>query len=419
MNSVLVYYGQDGEAAGKDVIEKFKLDKGDIKYIKEKAKDVFDFVGFSFSGDSMLAVFPKHYFTDAELQSLNTTHVPQKEDLCLLYETITRYVKTASSRAKANRYIGPEKEYVSDYPFAAFYRIYDYYQRYGLYKESEDRIVEGNKGKISWKESIHKSQKIVSGGNLIFAPLYVRKKNYQQVFVTECMAFVIDHTINHFSLFLSMKRTGYHRGRFDFLANIPYVLQQLREAEQRIFKDINKKLIRDLIIFFEQYEKKCLGGKIHVKINYFNLVWQNMIEKYLNMHFSRIDNITDEILFDHTLSSSPVRFEEKEYHMDASSNDFYIVVDHLGVDRDKLYIFDSKYYFEVNELNYKQYSYNEILRYYFSGISNMYSALILPGRRAQRIHFEMNGSFAGPRIMGSKIVEQYVEPRDVMQTYVE
>lgn len=416
---VVYYYGFDGDVADKSVITLFNLGTREIRYSKRKKMDVYNFVGCVFHKDQVLVVFPKHYVERAYIDRLNLSHEESAEDIQLLYQVIKKYDLTMKTFASAQKYIGAEDGYDADYPFAPFYRIYDYYKRYGLYKESETRIVQGNSGKVSWKDTIRKSQKVISEDNLLFIPLYVRKKNFKHVFITECMAFVIDYTLETFHTFFSMKRTGIPKTRFDYLNNIDYVIKELQRAQSEVFKDIHKKLIQDLIDFFVQYRGKAKGGPIHVKIDYFDLIWQEMVNSYLNRHFKGMKPGGQGIEFDNSLSMSPVFFCTKQYnHIDMSAHNFRIDIDHIAITADELFIFDSKYYEEMYELNYKQYSYNEILRYRYPSIKEIHNVLILPGRNVSRVHFEMVPLYAGPRLMGCKIIEQYLEPKEVMQDYI-
>lgn len=419
--SAVYYYGQDGEKVDNEIKVKFGLDEKELRWSTEINASVYDFVGFVFKEDNILVVFPKHYTSIAQIDVLNDSHNECAYDIELLYGVIRRYSEKPTVTSKAKTYIGARNGYDSDYPFKPFFDVYDYFQRYGLYKEKEERIVPGSSGKVSWKKTIEKAQKIVSEGNLIFAPIYVKKKNLNSVFITDCMAFIIDHTIDNFHNFLSMKNTGYRRDRFDYLGNIDFVISQLNQYRNRVFKDIHKQLIVNMIEFFVQYKSrtKSKGGKIHVNIKYFDKIWQDMVGQYLNKHFVGINGTADCIVFDDRQLVSPIVFYDKSYtDIDDSKHRFYIDIDHVAQEGDSLYIFDSKYYFESKHLNYKQYSYNEILRYYYPGVDNIYNALILPGEKDSELHFALNSAYSGSRIMGNKIIEHYLAPKKIMEDYM-
>lgn len=420
--SAIYYYGQDGEKVDIAIKTLFGLDEKALRWSNEISASVFDFVGFVFIDNNILVVFPKHYTTTASISLLNSSHAELTHDIKLLYGVIRKYSERSESSSKAKAYIGAYEGYDSDYPFESFFAIYDYFQRYGLYKEKEEKIAPGSSGKVSWKKTIEKAQKIVSNGNLIFAPIYVKKKNLNSVFITDCMAFIIDHTIEHFHDFLSLRNTGCNRDRFDYFGNIDFVISQLNQYSNRVFKDIHKQLITNMISFFDQYKHrtKAKGGKIHVNIKYFDKIWQDMVGLYLNKHFVGIDSTGDGLDFDEHQTRSPIVFRDKSFmDIDDSNHHFYIDIDHVALDGNTLYIFDSKYFFEAKQLNYKQYSYNEILRYLFPGVTEIFNALLLPGEKRNELHFSLNKAYTGSRMVGNKIIEQYLTTRTVMEDYLE
>lgn len=417
----LYYYGQDGEIVPKYIEELFMLGTEEVKYSYKLKSNVFNIVGFIFLGKKMLVVFPKHYYELSEIEKLNRTNEEAVADIRLLYNVIKKYSEVEKTTAMARKYIGADDsdKYDADYPFASFYEVYDYFRKYGLYREKENNIKSGGSGKISWKATMRNSQKIISGGNLVFVPLYVNKKNYRQVFISECMAFVIDFTLDYFHSFFSMKKTGLKTSKFDYLENIDYVISKLNEAKCHVFKDIHKKLILSLMDFFIQYRGRAIGGKIHVKIRHYNMIWQKMINQFLNRHFAGIDAINDSAIFDLKIDTSAVPFASKEYNdIDISKNGFSIDIDHISFTDGKLYIFDSKYYVILDELNYKQFSYSEILRYHYPDMIGMYNVLLLPGRERSSVHFSLAPGYIGARSIGTKIIEQYLEPKIVMNDYL-
>lgn len=78
----------------------------------------------------------------------------------------------------------------------------------------------------------------------------------------------------------------------------------------------------------------------------------------------------------------------------------------------------SKYYGVITELNYKQFAYNEILRYYYPGIVEINNILFLPGDEKSDLHFSLSSRYIGTRTMGTKIIEQYLPIRKIMEDYL-
>ncbi|WP_317317280.1 hypothetical protein [Longibaculum muris] len=416
--SSIYYYGQDGTPVTDELIKLFDLGPKEYRYSDCQGKNIFDFVGFVFKKGNILAVFPKHYFKDTDINIANKNHMELQSDIKLLFNVIQRYREKEKTTATVKSYIGAQDKYESDYPFRSFFEIYTYFKKYGLYKEQEDRIVQGSKGKISWKTTLSKSNKIISNGNLIFTPLYMKKRNYNNVFITECMAFIINYTIDSFRAFFNLKKAEY-KYKFDFINNKEYVLQQLKSRQNNEFKDINKKLIINMIDFFEQYDHKSNGGNAHIRIRYFDMIWQKMMALYMNKHFVDIDSVTGAVIFDKNQYKSPITFNDTTFNdIDLSHHHFSIDIDHIAFDNNRLFIFDSKYYSKINELNYKQLSYNEILRYHYPGVTEIHNILFLPGDYSCNKHFSYGPNYIGPRKIGSQIIEQYVNIKDVMVDYL-
>lgn len=411
-------YGVDGECIEQSILDYFKLSSNDVRYDKKINRYRFDFVGFVFSKEKILVVFPKNYYEDADIYFFNATKAELKDDIKILYNSIQKYSKNPSTKAKADSYLGAKDNYESDYPFNDFYKIYDYYRRYGLYKEQEEIIKASTHGKVSWKKTIQKSQVIISEGNLIFLPLYIKKNNLLTGFITDCMAFVIDYTISYFKDFIALPRIYYRQNNFNYFNNVDYVVKKLRELKVNIHKDIDRELVENLISFFLQYKAKCNGGNIHIKINYFDMVWQSAVELYLNSYYDGFDKLHNSIIFNKSRTCSAVNFEKKIIQVDDSKNGYKIELDHFTIDGSNMYIFDSKYYYKLDRLNYKQYSYNELLRYFIPNVTDIISVLILPGRVKSDTHFSLLSTLQGPRTTGNIIYEQYIDVEDVLKNYI-
>ena len=298
--------------------------------------------------------------------------------------------------------------------------MYDYYMKYGIYFEEDDIVTVGQKGKISWKHTIQRSNVIVSGGNIVYIPLYSKQKNVKSAFISDCMTFVINHTIKNFPYFLSIKPIMGQYKEQDFIRNRDYVLRTLYQTRNHVFKDIHKKLVSSLIYFFEEFDSLKHGGAIHLKINYFDAIWEAMVHKYLNDCFAGIDASGDRIVFDDTLFNSPVSFDTAAYSIDNSPNHFQIKLDHYGTGTGEQYIFDSKYYYELQELNYKQFTYNMVIDSYANRTKRIktYSALLLPGNRVNGLHLDLKKEFGSLTGRPHQIFEQYLDVKKVMMHYV-
>lgn len=161
------------------------------------------------------------------------------------------------------------------------------------------------------------------------------------------------------------------------------------------------------------------GGALHFKIKYFDRVWENMVEKYLNDYFLDV-NRENNLIFDYSKKYGKKRFiAQKEFHIDDSENQFKIIPDHYYETENKIYVFDSKYYNKLNELNYKQLVYTILIgNSIYGNNKKLYSALLLPGRERTQLHIDLNSKFKQMNDGCNKIIEQYLSVKEVMQNYL-
>lgn len=408
-----IIYEEDGKLVKNN--ENIRFEANDIRYSISNGGYVYNFVGFIVDNNNLLAVFPKHFFDS------NKKEVENNKDITLLFKVINKYIVECKSNAKASKYVGRENEteYISDYPFAAFYKVYDYYQKYGIYKKEEFEFKKNTNGKVIWKKTIQNSNKIVSNGNIIFIPLIYKKNNFKDDFISECMIFVINNTIKNFSYFLPFRTINQKNNNFDFIRNKKYVIEQLMQEKNRVFKNHQISLINALIEFFEQFNMNPRGGALHFKIKYFDRVWENMVEKYLNDYFLDV-NRENNLIFDYSRKQKKKRFiAQKEFYIDDSKNNFKIIPDHYYETENKIYVFDSKYYNKLNELNYKQLVYTILIGNSIYGRNkNLYSALLLPGRERVQLHIDLTSDFKQMNDGCNKVIEQYLSVKELMQNYL-
>lgn len=410
-----IILGQDSEFIDEE-ISKFKLSESDKRYSKNDKKYKLDFVGFCIENNKLLAVFPKHFYDNVNKKELDIKS--QENDIELLFNVICKYNRENKALVHADKYIGSESDFVSDYPFDEFYSVYEYYQKYGIYKETENIIKPNTKGRISWKTTIQKSNIIFSNDNLSFLPLYSKNKSTKNVFIGECMSFVINYTIKNFNYFIKLPLVSNIGSNFNFLTNKDFTLRELYKYKNSIFRDKEKKLINDLISFFENYDKSCYSGDIHFKISYFDKIWERMVNKYLNDYFVNVDLENNRLIFEKRRDR--LNFKAKTFNdIDTSENKFSIIPDHFLQENENIYVFDSKYYEEVNGLNYKQFTYTLLLGNSQMGRNkNIYSALLLPGKRKDRLHIHLNIPYQQMKPGCNFIIEQYLDVKTLMKNYL-
>lgn len=418
---------QDGNVIPQKIRELFKDDFeiGDIG-LNEKGYNS-KFVGFIIKNNKLLVSFPKHYFSNEQLHEYQYVDDSNKEklrdDIRILYRVIQK-----TSVKKSERSIGIRNEINSGYPFQHFFEVYNYYVKFGLYTDEREVRKLGYSGKIDWKGTILKSPIVVSKNHLMYMPMVIKKRINEHVFISKCMAYVIDSTANALSIFINLKRTNLDINDINW-GNEKLIISQLREIKQTLFKDKQKRLIDNLIRFFEKQNKG--DGTIKIKTRSFDLAWESIIEFYLKYYFKHIDE-NGYIKFSESRNMDLKPFEKKKIYPDRLGKrgrniqpDYYLVENNIR------YIFDAKYYNEVRELNYKQISYYFLLKH-LEGIPNKNgkieplptnNLLLLPTERYSKDernfkkHFDLNPLY---NLNETEFVirEQYLNVQYILKKYV-
>jgi len=413
------YVVQEAEIVDPTVRKNFAdcLDSKDIHQSAEGER--YNFVGFIFTNDKMLISFPKRMFGSVKRKYLEENVASLKKYMRLLFKCIVK-----ASSQKGEKFAGIRQELASSFPFTDFLEIYKYYITYGLYSKEREIKKFGYAGTISWKDTILRSQKIITEGNLLFQPLVIREDIREHVFISKCMAYAIDSTLDQFSFFLEGRKTGLDIKDIDF-QNRNNVIKKLKRAKTSAFKDADKRLIHALISFFESIDPR--GGIFQLKIYSFHVVWEDMVRHYLTRFFKGINDRNEMEFSDEARKNE---FKKRIFHPDirgeagyALEPDFYWYLK----DKNIRYIFDAKYYHKIEELDHKQISYYFLLKHYGLDKNNpgqvtdqpkTYNALILPseGENESIVHFRLNPFFNRDE-NDFEIIEQYLNMEKVMEYY--
>ncbi|KAB8126058.1 LlaJI family restriction endonuclease [Gracilibacillus oryzae] len=391
----------DGELIESHLIDKFNLRNfsRNLRFSYKKNSEVVNFVGFVIKDSDILVVLPKRY---------SNKEILNRSDIELLFAVLL-----TDQIRNPQKYTGPVKEFDSSFPFHAFYSIYSYFKQYGLYKESEKITISGYSGKISWKDTIKKSANIISEGNLIYLPLYVQETEDKHVFLSNCMAFAISFTLRTFPYFVQGKEPVEKFNHFDFWNNRAYVVNRLKKIHTEVFKDTHKRLVKDLIDFFSNCPE---GGSISIKHYNFELVWESMVEEFLNGFFTGV-NETGLHFSQKRHVNTPYKFNKAKYNVDKVHSQNRLEPDHYYLNNEVQFIFDAKYYFEVKGLNHKQVAYQTLLK---KMATKTHNALILPTDTENRtsIHFDLKEEYYDNEEDRVKIFEYYLNMKGVMENYV-
>jgi hypothetical protein len=415
---VIVNYSNDGQEYDKNwlIQEDFNINE-ERDFRKRLVTDihtgestdeyeyVLDFVGFLVNKkNNVFAVFPKNYRV-----------IDVNKDSAQLFNVISKHIQK-----RPDMYLGSEygHKLKSNYPFAAFFGIYDYFVKYGLYFEDKTYIKPNIGGKVNWKETIRLSSKYLSNGKLSFFPIYYEKKYYFAAFLTECMIYAIDYTIEKFGVFVGLEKTGKPFPTIDLLSEKEMVLENLNILRQHTFKDSLIGLIDHLINFFNELKQ---GGNFYLKHYSFSSIWEDMVKVYLKSNYSEIKN--DKIVLDKN-NAKYIEFNKVQFHPNLANRDHYFEPDYYYAENDSQLIFDAKYYTKAQGMDYKQIAYFLFLKEQRENInykpkySKTYSALILPSdSRKSELHFKMDPLFNKSN-HDLVISEEYINIREVMDFYI-
>lgn len=405
-------YSKDGENCDVKLFkEKFDINIDmDLSKIKDQSTGTysynFDFVGFILDDDdNLFTVFPKGFKVNDVIA-----------DTKMLFKLISKH-----RNKKPDRYIGEEygAKFTSNYPFASFFNIYDYYRKYGVYFEKEQYVNLGHGSKLNWKETIRRTNYYIDDNvNVVIFPYYYDKTYNYNTFLSECMIFVIDYTISKFGAIIEISSTGLANSELDFLSNKESVIVELQNIRRVVFRDNVLNLIDNLICFFSEVNQ---GGKHYLKHYSFWLVWEDIVAEYLKNNFSEIRN--NEMIFDKD-SAKKFDFKKKKFYPNKANPKHFIDPDYYYVDGENQYIFDAKYKKDIIGIDYKQVSYFMFLKDKRDSINNQplyvntYSSLIIPAEsNYSKNHFEMDESFSLTN-SDIKIIETHIDIKEVIEAYI-
>lgn len=399
---------QEGTVIPDDVSKKFKLSFLDI----EKNANLDSFCGVVHRGTSILVSFPKHYISLKRFNKLSNSN--KLKHIRLILKSILNYELNPAYSSFRKK-----DDLNTSFSFSSFFNIYGYFQKYGLYFENRKNIRKGYSGKISWKDTVQKSQKIISDGNLVFLPFFIRQNISDEDFITKCMVFAINYTEKTFGDLLDLPDNSSIASRgieSSLKEHTEAVIFKLEMMRREIFMDIDKKLLNDLIDFF-----RGINDSPHnindIKHYHFNNVWEKAVESYLNNHFIGIKY--DKLIFGN--SEKNFNFEKKilknyndafDHENDTLQPDHY----YLDKDNDVQYIFDSKYYYSITGLNHKQFVYHMIL---CNRAKYTYDALIMPSETPTftEIHLDLNARYLSTRQNKVKILLTHLNTKDVLKSF--
>lgn len=363
---------QDGETIEQELIDFYKLEPRDTFY-SDSGDIKVKFVGIVQQSGNILVSVPKHFGYVNKIKKYNDEK--KKKYIRLIMDSICQN----SMDSNDNTDLDPSVDINANFSLSAYYNIYQYFTKYGLYYEKHQQIKPQNGNRISWKDTIKRSQKFISNDNLIFYPIYYKKDKSDENIVTECMIFAINYTTQLFSGLMDLPsnaRVANYKVNMDIL-NIK-VINKLQEILSRTFKDIDKYLIQNIIIFFQNSISSLKKG-ISIKCYNYAAIWETAVNKYLYEHFDKVeDNKVRFTPLDKVISNKFVK-KPVYYNTVTKYNKWYVEPDHLLIDdvNKQVYIFDSKYYRDLKDIDHKQFMYHVLFSNRFSKYT-IFDSLVVP-----------------------------------------
>ena len=406
-----------------------KVDNGFVKekrigrYTKRIGDTVYiSFVGLILNREDLIISVPKHFY---ELSDFSSNSELTKEQIILDIQKLLEIILKGESSFDGSK--------EQNFPIDSYMTIQSFYRKFGLYTKKHKLEYTGYCGKINWKNTIKKSNKVIQENGIVFFPFHLEKNIDVNNFISECMEFVLGYTYLKFSSFFDFLLPYKFQVRNPIFNDFKFCSIELQKIKVRYFKDIEKSLIDALISFFTWLS--ISDDKIIIATKNFELYWEALVDIWLNKKFEAVlpngGIITGENKKYTFLFKDELRKVEDKYLLNIQRRKgFSIQFDHYSDDENQTFLFDSKYTKkdQMSGLNYKQAFYH----YYLSTIfpnKKIINGLILPTSstyshyihvdRATKVVFDTNNfnlyTTDSHFIDGLKIIEHKVNLKEVIQ----
>ena len=382
----------DGQTVDKDFVNNWEIFDYCDQY---NGSLTISFVGAIIKNEKILFSFPKHYKVEDNEQDQFSC---MKQILYIL------------SKAKSS-YGSFDKGQKGEFPIKAYLGILMHYKKYGIYLSNEQYYENGYAGNIDWNRTVNKSNKNIHKKGVIFFPLTIKRTRDKNVFISECMNYVLADAYRY-------KIMPYkYINKNNIFSNLKYILNELKKIRNLYFKDLERRLINNLIEYMEW--KSTARDNVRLITLKFENYWEIMINEYLNDSFCGIEE--DQIVWGNNKQNKFSKYEmeyvesvEKRLQY-RSRRPYKIQYDHIFIDDEnhKIVLFDSKYFnAEVNQLNYKQLFYHYNLKQKYPEFL-IYNGLLLPTEKNYytKIHVDRMD------LDGVKIIEHYINLNAVLDHY--
>lgn len=371
-----------------------------------------NFVGFILKKNITVVSFPKHYIKNNNIENLNEFEIKN------YIEILKKLFKKLSKNVQGVFY-GDEN--LNIFPINSYLNVCDYYIRYGIHTNKISEIKKDVYGEIDWNHTLLKSNKLIINNRIVFENFYAKNNQKEDSMITYIMDFVLSDGYISAGEFLNIGipyQQKFTKKSFESI----YMLNILYSYKQKVFKDSEIQLINSLIDYI-QWKSHSIDKTKLITSN-FNLVWEKLVHNYITKNINTIISL-DTDLSEEVSDDENFYFEEKLEQF-LPGKRFKVIYDHIGYSRNTILLLDSKYYFDVEKLDYKQYSYHFIIqdnKIFTSQTKTIFNSLIIPTNNSNYIKTHINMSINNiknnqDQSVNIKISELYLNLYLLIQLYV-
>ena len=338
---------------------------------RQGKKTTISFVGIVIDNLGVIVSLPKHFYPKAFWE--NQSRIEKDIFLTETSDLFSILAKGSSTSGKGE---------LTNFPIDSYFKIQDYYKKYGLFTKKAYNIASGYSGNISWKETFQKSQKIVQASSILYFPFQIKKNVNLNSFISECMEYALSKTYTDFYEYLDFVTPYRLKTNNQIFNNHKRCKAELIKIKKEYFKDTEKDLIDALISYFEWLTRR--EEKIVIATRNFELYWEALVAVILDIEFNGVTS-NGQIIFGNNQMGRfyfkpPLENIEDEKLLKLQGRKgFSIAFDHIRYDNNYIVLFDSKYTTDdsMNSFNYKQAFYYYYLKSKYPN-STIINGLILP-----------------------------------------
>ena len=302
--------------------------------LSQEAEFSDSFVGVHYHDGTFDIKFPLG-FTPIDLKKISSSD--NKKELEKQYRkdilkliSVLHYYKSKDKTKKESKetFLRDDNK---NFPLYSYIYIFNWYKKNGYYTPKEIQYKNGNSGKINWNRTIKQINPIVNKGNIVYLDFIVRKETYNE---DELIA-----EINRFCVYESFKKIGCL-----FTNKMPkkekikvrnkLYLNVLKKKISSTFNDEERELFINMKNVLEAESNKNSEKEYYYGTEYFNNIWENMIDDVYG-----IEKSSSDFLRPHVYWKIP-GLKKKEFTLKPDT----IMIPETEKTKNKIYILDAKYY---------------------------------------------------------------------------